>query len=171
MRRLIALLLILSQFAASVRALTPEQWKEDLAVLRHAIAAHPNPFYKAAKEDFDRKADALAADLGKLQDFEVVARMAELVAMLNDGHTRLTMPMVESADLFVGHAKTAPPKIQPFGPFPIRLARTADGLVVTRASEEHKDLLGALVLRIEEKPLAEVESALRPLVHGDNEYE
>jgi hypothetical protein len=171
MRRLIALLLILSQFAASVRALTPEQWKEDLAVLRHAIAAHPNPFYKAAKEDFDRKADALAADLGKLQDFEVVARMAELVAMLNDGHTRLTMPMVESADLFVGHAKTAPPKIQPFGSFPIRLARTADGLVVTRASEEHKDLLGALVLRIEEKPLAEVESALRPLVHGDNEYE
>ena len=102
MRRLIALLFILSQFAANIRALTPEQWKEDLATLRHAIAAHPNPFHKAAREDFDRKADALAADLEKLQDFEVVARMAELVAMLNDGHTRLTMPMVENADLFVG---------------------------------------------------------------------
>jgi hypothetical protein len=171
MRRQIAFLFIFLQFAANVRALTPQQWKEDLAILRHAIAAHPNPFHKATREDFDRKADALAANFDKLQDFEVVARMAELVAILNDGHTRLTMPMVENADLFVGHGKIAPPKIQPFGYFPIRLARTTDGLVVTRASAEHKNLLGALVLKIEEKPVAEAESALGPLVHCDNEYE
>jgi hypothetical protein len=170
MRRLIALLLFLP-FVVNADALTPEQWKEDLATLRKAIAEHPNPFYKTSKENFERKADALAADLEKLKDFEVVARMSELVAMLNDGHTRLTMPVVKSAGLFFGHAEIAPPKIQPFGQFPIRFVQAADGLVVTRASEEYKDLLGAQLVSVGEKPIAEVDSALRPLVHGDNEYQ
>ena len=59
-------------------------------------------------------------------------------------------------------------KIEPFGNFPIRLIRTADGLVVTRATHEHKDLLGAQLVGIGDTSLADLEAALRPIVQGDN---
>ena len=123
-------------------ALTSEQWKADLSVLRQAVSAHPNPFRKISRDEFDHRADALAGELGQLNDSQVVARMAELVALLADGHTRLTMPVAENAQLFGSHGKIAPPKISPFGSLPIRLTRTVDGLVVTATTEPHHDLLG-----------------------------
>ena len=158
--------LLLSAFP--VRALTPEQWKQDLATLRGAIAAHPNPYAKTSKVALDEAADVLASQLGTLRDYEVVARMAALVAMLGDGHSRLELPMAETADLFGTHGKIDKTKIEPFGFFPVRLTRAADGVVVTRATQEHKDLLGAQLIGIGDNSIAEVEAALRPFVHGDS---
>lgn len=149
-------------------ALTPHQWKEDLTTLRGAIAAHPDPFRKTRKAAFDQAADALADDLPALQDDAVITRMAALVAMLGDGHSRLRLPIAEGAELFGYHTKTKEVKIEPFGYFPIRLRRTADGLVVTRVTQEHKDLLGAQLIGIGDKSLPEVEAALRPIVAADN---
>ena len=137
-------------------------------VLRGAIAAHPEPFRKTSKAALDQAADALAAELPTLKDYQVVARMAALVAMLGDGHSRLRLPMAEGADLFGHHTEIHPAKIEPFGYFPIRLIRTADGVVVTRATHEHKDLLGAQLVGIGDTSLADLEAALRPIVQGDN---
>ena len=170
-RQLIVALVILVPFLLSAfpaNALTPEQWTQDLATLRGAIAAHPNPYAKTSKVALDKATDALVGQLGTFHDYEVVARMAALVAMLGDGHSRLELPIAETADLFSQHAKIDEAKIEPFGFFPIRLTRTADGLVVTRATEEHKDLLGAQLIGIGDKSIAEVETALRPIVQGDN---
>jgi hypothetical protein len=170
-RQLIAAFIILVPLllcAFPVRALTPEQWKQDLATLRGAIAAHPAPYVKTSKVALDEAADVLAGQLGALRDYEVVARMAALVAMLGDGHSRVELPMIETADLFGTHGKTDKAKIEPFGFFPIRLTHAADGMVVTRATQEHKDLLGAQLIGIGDKSIAEVEASLRPIVHGDN---
>ena len=41
-------------------------------------------------------------------------------------------------------------------------------MLVTRVTQEHTDLLGAQLIGIGEKSLAEVESALRPIVQSDN---
>ncbi len=150
------------------RALTPEQWKKDLTTLRGAIAAHPDPFRKTSKAAFDQAADALAAELPTLQEYAVVTRMAALVAMLEDGHSRLRLPIAEGAELFGHHTKTKEAKIGPFGYFSIRLLHTTDGVVVMRASREHKDLLGAQLIGIGDKSLPEVEAALRPIVAADN---
>ena len=70
-----------------------------MAVPRGAIAAHPEPFRKTSKAALNQAADALAAELPTLKDYQVVARMAALVAMLGDGHSRLRLPMAEGADL------------------------------------------------------------------------
>ena len=66
-------------------------------VLRSAIAAHPEPFRKTSKAALDEAADALAAELPTLKDYQVVARMAALVAMLwgHSNHSRLQLPMAE----------------------------------------------------------------------------
>jgi len=171
MHRSFLFVLAFALMSTQAGALTSEQWKADLSVLRQAIAAHPNPFRKITRDEFDHRADALAGELGQLNDSQVVARMAELVAPLADGHTRLTMPVAENAQLFGSHGKIEPPKIPPFGSLPIRLTRTVDGLVVTATTEAHHDLLGALVEAIDGKPIAEVESAIGPLVYGDNEHQ
>jgi len=172
MRRSFTILLVLSLISARLAvALTADQWKSDLSAFRQAIAAHPNAFVKISKEEFEQKANALAEELGGLNDSQVVARLAELAVLLGDGHTRLVMPVAENAQLFVSHGKTPRPKLQPFGSFPVRLARTAEGLVVTRTTEQQQDLLGAVVEAIQEKPTTTVEAEMRPLVHGDNEHQ
>jgi hypothetical protein len=152
----------------SANALTVEQWKQDLATLRSAIAAHPNPSLNASKADLEQHEDALAVELSSMNDPQVIARMATLVAMLGDGHSRLTLPLPEGADLFGSHGKIEPAKIPPFASFPIRLTGAADGLVVTRATAENKDLLGAEWIGIGNQSAPTIEAAVRPLVHGDN---
>src|SRR5262245_52609239 len=171
MRRSLILLLAVLLSVNSAGALTADQWKSDLSVLHQAIAAHPNPFRKTSKEQFETKAKALADGLGQMSDAQVVAGMAELVALLGDGHTRLLIPVAENAQLFPRHRKSDPPKIQVFGSFPIRLTATADGFVVTRTSKEHQDLLGGLVVAVAGKPITQVASAIRPMVYGDSEQQ
>src|SRR5689334_22994903 len=100
MRPLLILLLAVVLGVSPAGGLTPDQWKSDLAALRLAVAAHPNPFRKTTKEQFEAKAEALANSLGEMDDAQAVAGMSELVASLGDGHTRLLLPVVESAQLF-----------------------------------------------------------------------
>jgi hypothetical protein len=164
----LTILVPLLLFACPVSALTPEQWKQDLATLRGAIAAHPAPYAKTSKVALDEVADVLAGQLATLRDDQVVARMAALVAMLGDGHSRVELPMIETADLFGTHGKTDKAKIESFGFFPIRLTHAANGMLVTRATQEHKDLLGAQLIGIGDKSIAEIKAALRPIVHGDS---
>lgn len=156
--------------ATSSAGLTAAQWKEDLVTLRSAVSEHPAPFRKIPKAEFDRQADAVAADLPKLQDYQVIARMAALIALLGDGHSRLRLPMVKGAELFGSHSKIKEAKVAPFGYFPIRLTQTADGLLVTRTTPEQQDLLGAELTGIGEHSIAEVDAAISPMVHADNPF-
>jgi len=156
--------------AISSAGLTAPQWKEDVVTLRSAVSEHPAPLRKTPKAEFDRQADALVADLPKLQDYQVIARMAALVALLEDGHSRLRLPMVKEAELFGSHSKIKEAKVSPFGYFPIRVTQTADGLLVTRTASEEKDLLGAELTGIGEHSIAEVEAAVLPTVHADNPF-
>lgn len=165
--RLAILALLLS--AAPAAALPAEAWQRDLTALRQAYAAtHPNPWHKLPKAEFDRMADTLAADLLKLDDRQVTARMIELVAATGEGHTRLTLPLAEGAGVFLGHAKTEAPKVPVFATLPVRLQAASDGYVVMTAAPEHRDLIGAALVSIDDKPVAAIEDAMLPLVHGDN---
>jgi hypothetical protein len=155
--------------AAPVVALPADAWQRDLAALRKSYAeTHPNPWHKLPKAEFDRMADALAADLPKLDDTQAIARMIELVAATGEGHTRLTLPLPEGAGVFLGHAKTEAPKVPVFTTFPVRLQTASDGYVVMTAAPQHRDLLGAALISIDGKPVPAIEAAMLPIVNGDN---
>ncbi|HEU4969740.1 hypothetical protein, partial [Sphingomonas sp.] len=110
----------------------------------------------------------LAADIPSLDDRQVMARMIELIAATGEGHTRLTLPLPESAGVFLGHAKTEAPKVPVFATLPIRLTAASDGYLVTAAAPKYRKLVGASLVSIDDKPVAAIEAAMLPLVNGDN---
>lgn len=155
--------------AAPALALPADAWQRDLAALRSAYATtHPNPWHKLPQAEFDRMADRLSADIPSLDDRQVMARMIELIAATGEGHTRLTLPLPESAGVFLGHAKTEAPKVPVFATAPIRLTAASDGYVVTAAAPKYQRLVGAALVSIDGKPVGAIETAMLPLVNGDN---
>ena len=90
-------LLALPVGARAQRALTEEQWREDLRFLAQELPnRHRNAFDRvkgrATRAHFDSAVAALDHRIPSLADHEVVVGMAGLVAMIGDGHTRLTLP-------------------------------------------------------------------------------
>jgi hypothetical protein len=168
MRKLLALALALV-VAAPAYALPAEAWQRDLTALRDAYAkTHPSPWHKLSQAEFDRMADRLATDIPTLDDRQVIARMIELIAATGEGHTRLTLPLTDSAGVFLGHAKTETPKVPVFGTIPIRLTAASDGYLVTAAAPEYRRLVGTSLVSIDGKPVSAIEAAMLPLVNGDN---
>jgi hypothetical protein len=165
--RTLILALLLS--VAPAAALPADAWQRDLAALRKAYAeTHPSPWRKLPKAEFDRMADALAAELPGLSDHQAMARLIALIAATGEGHSRLTLPLPEGAGVFLGHAKTEAPKVPVFLTLPVRFQAAADGYVVTTTAPEHRDLVGAALVSVDGKPIPAIETAMLPLVHGDN---
>lgn len=174
MRRLLLPTVLCLTLAAPIptRALSDDEWREDVAfACREMPKRHVNLFHTLSPADFAAHCARLEASLSGLPEHRRVLAIAELVARVADGHTRLTLPMDPSAGFFLGHTPTAQAAITPFRHLPIRVEVLADGWLIVRATEEHRALLGASVVRIAERTLADVERALDPVVQRDNVHQ
>jgi tetratricopeptide (TPR) repeat protein len=136
-------------------AMTRDQgWRADLAffareVKRRAYA----PFAEVAEPDFDAAVGQLSAEMPDLTDFQIVARMMRLLRPLGDGHA-FVIPAEDSQDAQLS--------------LPVKFYRFTEGLFVTAAAAEYKNLLGAQVLMIGEHPVEEALAAVDPLLSRDN---
>lgn len=147
-------------------------WDADLQRMRQVLEEnHPDFFAHQDRAAFEAAYGALDRDLGALSDQEATVRLAELAAMGRDGHTRLTLPLAPEAGLFLSHRSTEPPRVAPFGQFPVRLRRAEDGYVVTRTAPELAQLLGARLVSIDGVPAVTAEQQLMPVIHGDNVHQ
>jgi len=149
--------------------LTDQQWRDDIDFLAKTVAEkHRHPFDILSRADFDKAVAALRDRVPALADHEVVVGMIRLVAMLRDGHSRLTLP-VGAADT-QSHTPTAAPKSgMAFHILPLKLYLFSDGLYVQAATPEHRDLVGARVVRIGTMPADAALEAIRPVVHYDSQ--
>jgi hypothetical protein len=133
-----------------------EQWRYDLDFFaRRMRQMHWNLYMKTTREKFLGDVEQLKADVPKLEDRQVLARLTRIVASVGDGHTRLRLTPDDAPP---------PPRL------PVRFYQFDDGLFITAVHPKHADesLLGARVLRV--GPLA-VESALeaaKPYCSVDN---
>lgn len=153
-------------------ALTDDEWREDAAfACREMPKRHVNLFHTLKPADFDAHCARLATSLDGLPEHRRVLAIAELVARVGDGHSRLTLPMDPAAGFFLGHTPTVQAAIEPFRYLPIRLAALADGWLIVRATEEHRALLGASVVRVGGRTVAELEPALDPVIQRDNAHQ
>ena len=70
--------------------LSPGQWREDLHFLVSEVhTSHKNPFHLVSKAHFDHAVASLDARISALQDYEIVVKFQQLMAMIGDGHTFL----------------------------------------------------------------------------------
>jgi hypothetical protein len=117
-------------------------------------ALHPEPYVAISREEFHRRADALAARAPTLEREELVVELMRLIAALGDrnGHTGIF-----PAD---GHSP-------PLHLYPLKLYDFSDGLFVI---DSDVSALGARVVAVDGIPIADVRDTLRPLIFGDNDW-
>ncbi|MCH7548076.1 MAG: hypothetical protein IH969_00825 [Candidatus Krumholzibacteriota bacterium] len=176
---ILVLLMTTSTTALHAETVSPEwavKWQEDLAFVSKKLPeSHADLFHAMTPEEFSAAVTALSARVPTMSHHEIVVELAVIVALVRDGHTRLTLPMVEGTGFFRGHSKTPAPKDPAllFHHYPIRLYIYSDGLFVERISAElggkDKALTGARVRRIGTMSAEEAMAAVSPVVQRDNE--
>jgi hypothetical protein len=163
--------------ATRAPALTDQEiqaWHEDLEFVRTELPAnHPDLFHWLARSDFEDQITSLERRLPSLQPHEVVVELAATVALVRDGHTRVTLPLVEGSGFFRGHASTPPPSDDSllFHYLPVRFALVDDGLFIRRTDSDHAELLGARVERIGALSVEEAIRRVARVSQHDNEWQ
>jgi hypothetical protein len=152
--------------------LTVEDWRSDLEFARAEMPKrHANLFHALDRSDYEAAFDRLLADLDGMAGHQIVVRLAEIVAAVGDGHSRLTLPLDPQAGFFTGHTGTAAPRTDLFHHLPLRLARAVDGYVVRAAGDAQAGLVGARLAAVDGREVGAVEAALAPVVQRDNDYQ
>lgn len=149
-----------------------ERWREDLAFLAAGLPErHADAFHAMPRDTFEARVARLHEAIPRMAHHEIAVALAELVADVRDGHTRLTLPVDPAAGFFSGHSETPAPKLEAlrFRHLPIRLYLYRDGLHVRRIDRAHAAAAGARVLRIGNMTAEEAMRAVRPVVQRDNE--
>ncbi|HMN95997.1 MAG TPA: hypothetical protein PKC43_06715 [Phycisphaerales bacterium] len=136
-------------------SIAPEQWDAEIdelvAILEHR---HVDPFAVTSREEFRTAADGLKQRLPGLTSEQVLIEIAKLTALLGDPGTSAAL------DQFRLRFRT----------LPVRLAFIEEGVVVSFATSEHADLLGAEVIAIGDVPIAQLAKDLLAVVAVDNRW-
>jgi hypothetical protein len=137
---------------------TAALWQADLDYLVKRIEImHPNPYAYFPREEFHRLKDALSDKLPRLSEADIVISISELLAKLMDGHTRVGFESSDPAWLD-----------QTFHLLPFVLYSFDDGFFIQAGTPEHKEWVGAKVLRIGNMSVEEAAGKLGALYSHDN---
>ncbi|HEY6305658.1 MAG TPA: hypothetical protein VI488_04255 [Candidatus Angelobacter sp.] len=115
--------------------LSAAEWRDDL----HYLAAqmrlkHKSLFHSMSEVAFAKAVKDLDAEIPRLNDDQIFVRMAQLVAMVEDGHSGLDLrplPPAEEKDHI-----------------PLRFARYADGIYIRAAAPEYAAAVGGKVIKV-----------------------
>jgi hypothetical protein len=157
----LALLLVLCLLSGSAEAqpLAPteaEAWREDLRFMAQALErTHKNLYHAVSREDFAARVAVLDARIPTLARHEVIVEMAKIVASVGDGHTNI----YPARDAKIG-----------FRTLPVAFTFFDGDLYVRAAHESQRALLGAKVLAIGDRSIADASAAVRTMIGSDNDH-
>ncbi|HYH83766.1 MAG TPA: hypothetical protein VEX86_28500 [Longimicrobium sp.] len=134
--------------------MTPEKWRADLQFAVDSFLPRDRSFNDAERARFRAAVAALAASADGKTDAEMIAGLAEAVALAENAHTRL----------YLVRNRTEVRRL------PVRVWWFTDGLFVIRAQPGHEALLGARVTHICGRPVDEVRRAVRPLYAANDSW-
>ena len=125
------------------------------AMLDARDRVHPDGWHGMPRADWIVASDALAAKASTLSDDQILVELVRLAAMPGwngrDGHS----------GIFLGPGSG-------IHPYPVRLWRFSDGLVITAARAPYEDLVGSRVTAIGGRPIDDVIRLAEPLSPRDN---
>ncbi|MDX1994532.1 MAG: hypothetical protein SF029_19275 [bacterium] len=128
------------------------RWEQDVDYLSSQLTyLHANAFHAVSEATFMQKADELRAQIPTLDDIQIIARMTELTALIQDAHT--TAYIHEPGRFHL---------------FPLSLGWYGNDLVVTAASPDFTDAIGARVVAIGNTPLLDAVERVAPFISHDN---
>lgn len=109
-----------------------EGWRQDLDVLATRYLAADRSFTPGTRAEFLAALAAIRRELPRLDDPQVIMRIAEAIALARNGHSRL----------YLLRNRTALRRL------PIRIWRFADGFRIVRATPDYRELLGCRLYAI-----------------------
>ncbi len=163
-----------ASFGAPVTTEWAKAWQADLDFVGQELPqAHANLYHTVSAAEFDASLKLLRSRVPTLSHHEITVELAAIIASIGDGHTRLTLPMVDGSGFSQGHSTTARPRDTAllFHHYPIRLYIYDDGLYVQRIGSENSAYAAAKVVRIGNMSADDAMSAVRRVVHRDNEMQ
>lgn len=135
-------------------------WRDDLDYLIQRIEImHPNPYAFFPKEEFNLLKERLYNEIPNLSDADIIISISELLATLQDGHTRWAFEYSDPQWLE-----------QTFHFLPIILYSFEDGIFVMAAKPQYKELVGSKIVKIGKMPITQVTSKLGKIWSHDNPY-
>jgi hypothetical protein len=159
---------------AAPTALTAEQWRSDLHQLDNLVREkHPRPFAFVGESEYREAVESLSNDLVHLSDKEIIIRMAEIVAMIKDGHTRLAIPRVDqSVGVSISHSIDPPPSEAEliFSQLPLQFEAFTDGVFITAATTTYQEFIGWRLTHIGDLSATDALEVMKRIAYADNEY-
>ena len=135
-----------------------EGWRFDLALLAREVKRKgyaPGVARQFSKAEFDAAVGKLNGEIPKLTDSQILIELMKLMRKLGDGHTGI-LGRLDNAEAALA--------------VPLQFYLFKEGLFVIAADPQHKDLLGAQVLRFGDSTVTQVMKALDPLMSRDNDF-
>ncbi|HEX5824894.1 MAG TPA: hypothetical protein VFY18_10595 [Candidatus Limnocylindrales bacterium] len=131
-------------------------WRADIdGLLTARESTHPDPWHGMARADWVAAADAVKARIPEMTDDQALVELVRLAAMPGwtgrDGHTGIFLTPGSGVH-----------------PYPIRVWRFSDGLVITAARAPYEELVGSRVTAIGGHPIDDVLRLAEPLSPRDN---
>ena len=155
--RLLATVFLLITASAAHAGLPPmnaEKWRQDLRYFAaEAPKNHKNLFHAMTREQFEAAVRQLDARIPELNDDQVVAELARIVALIHDGHTYIPF----------GREPVDYPRL------PLRFEILQDGIVVRAAEPKYSGLVGGKLLSMDGRSAGEIFHAVAELAPRDNE--
>lgn len=152
--------------------LSTDQWREDIdQAVEVIIVTHPMPAHDLAATGLRNAARRLKSDMAGLEDKQILLRLAQLVALIEDGHTRLEIPRLH-VDIGVNDAHGTTPSVEiadlSLDRLPIEIEAYDDGYFITRTTADWSELLGSRVVSVNGRRVDELAEKLTTLAHGEN---
>jgi hypothetical protein len=147
-------------------------WLQDLEELYNYMKTeHRNLYHTRSHVKFEEKFLQIKNDIPRLSDHEIIVEFAKFVALVGDGHTRLSLPIQEGLGFYQSHTKTPLPENTNlmFQHLPVEFYWFDDGLYIIKASNEYQDLIGKEVIKINGTNAKECLERAREVSHYDNE--
>jgi hypothetical protein len=156
MKNLFWTLLLACNFAhaeGSLPVLTAEQWRQDLEFFANEITTkHRDPFHFISKPEFDQRVSDLRQRIPSMKNYEVVAGLHHLAALIGDGHTFL-----DTSGLYQR--------------FPLEVFWFGNDLRVIRAAPGYREALGSRIVSIGSLSIGEVQRRIQQFVpQAENEW-
>ena len=151
---------VYSQGTTSKR-LSDEKWQDDITYLLENLGkVHINPYHSASKTNIELALNDLKGKVPRLSENEILARIAEAVAMIGDGHSAINVFNMHN------NGKAS----YPLHFFPVKLYMFSDGLYAVEGDPSYKDLYGNRITKLNGRDVNEVIAVMKKLVPRDNEY-
>lgn len=177
-KKLLCIFLLLIVFSlqgcSAASAYTDERnefWIKDMEYVQHNLPIrHANLFANITKEEFNSQMDKLKKDIPSINDDEIQIRLMEILAPAEDAHLLIMnfaadMMKHFSAETFYSlKLKSNMDYI-----LPIKTKWFGDELIITEVHSDYKEILGARLEKINNKPIEDVIEKINTLIPHNNE--